>query len=587
MKNIFLIYSVLIGVFSANAQQKKQDTIIKTEIVNVITKYNPKIADAKKIKNNPKITLLKKRNKKKLTYAILSVPVASTFTPKTGDVKDINSSVKERIYNNYFAGGYGNYASQYAALSIFKNTHSKNKFGLHAKYNASRENIKNSILNSDFLSFNMATFFKQREKYFDWKVSLKATQNNYNWYGLPSDKNFTENTINAINETQNYKSLKLIGHFKFYDAYINSAEVAVSYFTDKFKSSESLVRFNTKLEVPLDFLNNSLNDLSIDTRVEFLKGTFKNNYKNSNEINYNLITAKLIPKYKIDYKGVFMKVSLKTFISIDTENSVTNFFLFPDLLLQTSILKKYINGYAGLTGDLKTNTYQEFTEKNPYVSPTLFITQTAESSNFFIGFKGNITRKLNYNIKASIKQEEDKPLFIRNNSKSNGTETIVNGEALKGFEYGNSFKIYYDDVKTTSIFAEIEYTFDESLTFTTQVKYDNYTTTTALENWNLPSLQGAISAKYTAKKWYATSNIYYVSERKDALYSSTFSSSIKGIETLNSFVDINLDGGYHLNDKFSIFLRLNNVLNTDYQRFANFNTQGFQALAGITYKFDF
>jgi outer membrane receptor protein involved in Fe transport len=50
---------------------------------------------------------------------------------------------------------------------------------------------------------------------------------------------------------------------------------------------------------------------------------------------------------------------------------------------------------------------------------------------------------------------------------------------------------------------------------------------------------------------------------------------------------VNLNGGYHFNDKFSAFLRLNNVLNTAYQRFANFNTQGFQALAGITYKFDF
>lgn len=73
----------------------------------------------------------------------------------------------------------------------------------------------------------------------------------------------------------------------------------------------------------------------------------------------------------------------------------------------------------------------------------------------------------------------------------------------------------------------------------------------------------------------------------DALYNAEFPSSLSGIQTLNSFVDVNLDGGYHFNDKFSAFLKLNNVLNTNYQRFANFNTQGFQALAGFTYKFDF
>jgi hypothetical protein len=48
-----------------------------------------------------------------------------------------------------------------------------------------------------------------------------------------------------------------------------------------------------------------------------------------------------------------------------------------------------------------------------------------------------------------------------------------------------------------------------------------------------------------------------------------------------------LNGGYHFNDRFSAFLRLNNLLHTEYQRFANFDTQGFQVLGGITYKFDF
>jgi hypothetical protein len=433
----------------------------------------------------------------------------------------------------------------------------------------------------------MTTFFKQEERYFDWKVSIDAAQNNYNWYGLPQDKSFTENTISAIHEAQNYRHLKLVGGFKFHDSYIDFGKVAVSYFTDKFKSSEVLVNFDANLAFPLDFLSSSLNDISVATGIEFLKGSFQNDYANASKINYNIITAKLIPEYTLNYLGISLKASLRTFISLDIENAATNFFMFPDVFLQKRILQNYINGYGGFTGNLETNTYQEFTEENPYVSPTLFITQTAESSNFFIGFKGNISKNINYNLKVSIKKEEDKPLFLRNNSKSNGITSTENSQPLKGYEYGNSFSIYYDDVKSTSIFAEIEYLFDKNLTFTTHIKYDNYTTTTALENWNLPSLQTSILANYTSEKWYANATIYYVSERKDAVYTTTFPSSLNGAETLSSFVDVNLNGGYHFNDKFSAFLKLNNMLNTEYQRFANFNTQGFQALAGITYKFDF
>ena len=578
---------ILIACFSAKAQEKKKDTIVETEIVNVITKYNPKIANANKIKNNPIIRLLKKSDKKKLKYTIYSAPVASTFIPKTGVLKGVNVGVKERIYNNYLATGYGNFASPYAELFIYKSTRFDNEFGLHAKYSGSEENVRNTVLNSNFLNFNAATFFKQKTRYFDWKVSLDAEKNNYNWYGLPQDKVFTETVISAIDEEQSYTYLKLAGDFKFHDSYIDYGKISVAYFTDAFKTSEILANFEAKLNFPLDFLSNNLNDISINSGIELLSGTFKNSYDNAGEIKYNLITAKLIPEYRMEYLGFSLKASLKTFLSLDLENDNTKFFIFPDLFVQTSLLKKYVTAYSGYTGNLKTNTYKEFTAENPFVSPSLLIKQTEESSNLFIGLKGNITRKLSYNVKVSAKKEENKPLFLRNNSKSYGTTSFSNDRGLKGYDYGNSFNIYYDDVSSTSIFTEVEYIFDENLTFSSQVQYDNYTTTDALENWNLPSLQSSFSAKYKVEKWYATANIYHVDERIDALYNAQFPSSIKGIETLNSFIDVNLNGGYHFNDRFSAFLRLNNILNTEYQRFANFNTQGFQVLGGITYKFDF
>ena len=211
---------ILICIFSANAQEKEKDTIVETEIVNIITKYNPKIADAKKLKNNPTIKLLKKSNKKKIAYTISSAPVASTFIPKTGVVKRPNIAVKERIYNNYLAAGYGNYGSPYAELFIYKEIGYDTKFGGYAKYNASEENIKSSSLKSNFLNFSTTTFFQQNERYFDWKVSLDTQRNNYNWYGLPQDIVFTEPILNTINEEQNYNSLKLVGDFKFHDSYI-------------------------------------------------------------------------------------------------------------------------------------------------------------------------------------------------------------------------------------------------------------------------------------------------------------------------------------------------------------------------------
>ena len=587
MKKGFTSFLICFVFFSLNAQKKEiaKDTV-KTEIVNIITKYNPKIADAKKIRNNPKIKLLKKNEKKKLEYAIFSAPVASTFIPKTGGVKGIDLGVKERIYENYLAAGFGNYTTPYFEAFLHHSTRFKNEFGLHSKYLASLDNIKDTELNSNFSNFNIGAFYKQEDRYFDWKVSLNSERDIYNWYGLPN-KPFSESTIDAIDEEQVYNYFEILGEFNFIDSYIDYGKIKTAYFTDTYKSTELLINFDAKLDFPLTFINPNLNDITVKTSAEFLKGEFKESYNDFNPINYSTTTLALNPEYKIKSPNFILKTGVNFILSIDTENDATKGFIIPDLFAQTSIIQNYLNIYGGITGNLNTNTYKDFTDENPYISPALFITQTLEKTNLFVGFNGKINNNLSFNIKANIKSEENKPLFLRNTSKSDGTSNIANGNSLKGYEYGNSFGIYYDDVKTTSVFTEIEYDYSRNLSFGIQGTYNIYDLDNALEAWNLPTIETSFSAKYKKDKWFATSDIFYVSEKKDGLYNNLYPSNISGVDTIDAFVDVNLNGGYHFNDKFSVFLKLNNILNTEYQRFANFNTQGFQVLGGLTYKFDF
>ncbi|MGB0879416.1 MAG: hypothetical protein ACPGTO_02490 [Polaribacter sp.] len=591
MQKRFAIFLFLCPFLVINAQKKpavkKVKDTVKTEVVNVVTTYNPKIADANKIKKNPTIELLKNSEKKKLKYTIFSAPVASTFIPKSGVVKGIDVGVKERIYKNYMAGGFGNYMSPYFETFLHHNTRFENEFGFSAKYSASEDNVRNSVLNSNFSNFSASTFFKKEERYFDWKVGLYSERNEYNWYGLPTHINFDTATVNAINEEQKYNYFKLVGELTFEDSYIEYSKLLVSYFTDTYESKEAFLDFNTKLDFPLDFLNLNLNEISLNTNFEVLRGEFKNSYQDESPINYSLITAKISPTYTLTYNDFSLKLGTKLALSLDSENNSTNLLIYPEILINKSIVKNYLSVYGGVTGDLKTNRYKSFTEENPYVSPTLFITQTSEKFNSFLGIHGRLSNDISFNIKGSIKEEEDKPLYLKNNSKSNGTTSTLSSTILKGYEYGNSFGVYYDDIKTTTFFAEIEYDFTKRIVLGTTIQHNSYTTTNSLEAFNLPTLQASFFGTYKSNKWYATTNVFYVSERKDASYNSIYPSTFSGTETINSFMDLNLNGGYHFNDKFSVFLKANNILNTNYQRFANFDTQGFQILGGITYKFDF
>ena len=407
MQKSFAIFLFFCAFITINAQKKpttkKAKDTVKTEVVNVVTTYNPKIADANKIKKNPKVVLQKNSEKKKLEYTIFSAPVASTFIPKSGVVKGIDVGVQERIYNNFIAAGFGNYMSPYFEAFLHHSIRFENEFGFSAEYFASEDNVKNSVLNSNFLNFNAATYFKKVERYFDWKVSLYSERNEYNWYGLPTHINFDTATIDAINEEQAYNYFGLVGDVTFEDSYIDFSNISLSYFTDSYQSKEAFLGLTTKLDFPLDFLNLGLNDLTVNTNFEILRGEFKNSYENENPINYSLITTKIHPSYKFTISDFSIRSGVRLALSLDTENSSTNILVYPKLVIKKPLIKNYLNIYPGYTGDLKTNTYKSFTEENPYISPTLFITQTSEKSNIFLGLNGKLNNNFSFNLKASHK----------------------------------------------------------------------------------------------------------------------------------------------------------------------------------------
>ena len=584
-----LLVLLFFSFLGLKAQEKKKETLkdtLKTEVVNVITTYNPKIADANKIQRTPEIKLSEKSKKKQLKYTIFSIPVASTFMPKTGVVKGIDVGVKERVYDNYIAGGFGNFTTPFVETALHYDTRFKNEMGIYARYISSNEDIKNTALTSTFSNFKTALFYKQQERYFDWKVSLNSAQNKYNWYGIPENLK-ASTAIETINSEQENNYFQLIGAFDFENTIVENTTVSVSSFSDAYQSKELLMHLKTAFNLSLDFISYDLNDLSVDTKFEVLKGAFKRNSIDNSEIDYSIITSKIHPTYNFALFDFSIKAGMKLFASVDTENRVTNLLAYPDVQISKSINKDALILYTGVSGDLKTNTYKDFTEENPYVSPTLFITQTSEKMNVFLGASGRINNAFSFNLKVNYKEEEDMPFFIRNNSKSNGTNLIANNIPIENYEFGNSFKVAYDDVITTSFLGEFEYDVTNKIATGATIQYDNYQVKNLEEAWNLPAFQLAVFGKYKSEKWYATTNIFYVDERKTVAYDALFPSSAISTDRLDSFVDVNLNGGYHFNDALSVFLKLNNVLNTSYQRFSNFNVQGFQVLGGLTYKFDF
>ena len=583
---LLLIFAVsTLQIFSQkkpNKNIKKKDSII--EVINIVTSYTPTIADAFKFKKNPTIVLSKNSEKKKLTYTIFSAPVASTFVPKSGTVKAIDVGKKERLFDNYLALGYGNYSTPFLEAFLHQNIKFENETGIYLKYISSEDGIKNTPLNNGYSSLNIDAYYTQKERYFTWKIGGNIQQQNYNWYGLP-DISFDNESIYSILEKQSYRLYKMEGELVFKESFFTNIKTSLISFNDSFGSNEFGFSLKPNIKLPLNIISRKLNDIEVNTSIDYLQGEFEQSYLNDNNLNYRFFNLGIHPVYRIDWNKFKIKLGTKVFISSDIENSLTDILAYPDIQISHPFISNLVNIYAGAGGDLHMNSFQNLSTENPFVSPTLFLTQTNEQYNFFGGINAMFSSNVNFNINASYKRDEDHVLFVRNNSKSNGIFDVTT--PLLGYEYGNSFNVFYDDISTLSISAEVEVDFSKRFLTGGNIQYNSYRTTFQQEAWNMPKFEGVIYGTYKNDKWYANTNIFFVGKRQDILYNGTFPSTISGIQSLDAFIDVNINGGYHFNDFFSAFIKLNNVLGTDYERYANFNVLGFQILGGITYKFDF
>ena len=590
-----LLFLFASSVILAQGEQPKDS--VTTEVVNVVTSYAPKVTDAFKIKKKPVIELSKNSEKKKLEYQPISLPVASTFIPKSGTLKPIKIGERERLFDNYFSLGLGNRFNPFLEAYMHQNINFDSEYKLNVKLNVSNDPV-DTPLSSSFYNFDLDLYYKQIARYFDWKVGFIAERDKYNWYGLSKDISYTEAVISNIEPKQFYKDYEFYGALEFSDSYLKDGLFSVNFFSDDYENDEIDTNINVGFSFPLGRFGINSEDLQLDFSTGYLTGGFGpfNDYNNlATDTEYGFLNIGIHPYYEFNAYNFDIRVGAKGYFSVDTKNKSSQFLAYPDITISYPIIKQFANLYVGAIGDIHNNSYSSLTDVNPYVSPTLNIAQTNEVYNAYAGIKGILDRTLNYNFKARYSQEKSKPFFLLNQSKSDGFNTtssivtsissVENGVSYEAYEYGNSFNVVYDDVQTLAFIGEAEYDFSKKVSLGLSLEYNLYTLKNFDEAWGLPAINGDIYGVYKDDKWYAGANIYYVGNRKGISYNQNVIGDFS-VTDIDGYLDINFNGGYHVNSLFSVFAKANNITNTNYQRYQNFDTQGIQVLAGFIWKFD-
>jgi hypothetical protein len=585
MKKLNIYFPIVaLLLLSQIAFAQKKDENIGSEVVNIVKPYTPTISDAFKVKETPVLDDDDNAKKEVIQYNIFSFPVASTFTPNKGKAAGVDKQEREKLYKNYATLGFGNYGTANAELFITENINKNSYVGGMIRHLSSQGGIDGVVLDDKFYNTSLDVTYGVRERDMNWNVDLGVKNQIFNWYGLPTSSIFfDETTINAIDAKQTYNTIALGGKMSTKDGLFSEGSILFKRFSDGFGSGEN--RFNIKPAFDIDVMDQKIN---ADFLVDYVGGSFERQYEADEELKYSNVIFGTKPSILYQQDDLSVQIGAGIFYTTGKFNGASDskLFVYPNVKASYRIVGDLLIGYAGAEGGLNQNSYADFVDQNPFVSPTMFVAPTDNKYDIYVGLKGKLANAVAFNVRGSYNNEDNKALFVSNEFNPMYANT-------EGYAFGNSFGVVYDNVKTMSIFGELKADFSKSTTFRISGTYNNFSSDMEAEAWNLPQLKIASTLDIDiTEKWYAGASIFFVGERKDRITVQddllvnpvTFSTQEV---TLDSFFDLNAHLGYKYNKRLTAFLKGNNLANQQYNRWANFPVQGIQVLLGANYKFDF
>jgi hypothetical protein len=536
-KQLFLLS--LLALLGSSSVLAQQDTTT-LENVDVYTNYKPNVAESVKIDleptlEDPKVT------PPTYDYEFPNVAYKPKAVYSPIDPVYLKPEKPAPLDDNYIEVGAGNYLTSYLDASIHNTQDKYYSYGLRVKHHAS--SASNNPQQALF-SQNRITAFGKREKGTDLTGAIDYQRNVVHYYGYlvdtPSlelgDINQIYNDINAGLEWEfderNYDG-NLAFDFNLFDK-LGENETTID-----LQNANAFKAGNGRFHLDLGALYTQLNEATDLSRL-FIDVTPHMEFK------YN--------KFRFDL-GLNGNYALRT----DTA-STSNFRVFPHLKAETFLIPDKLRAYAGITGGLNPNTLRSMSYDNLFLGNNLTYENTATLFNIFFGMNGSFKRFVEYGIKLSNETITDQYLFV------NDTNQLRN------------FTVVHDDFNRFTFSGEIKFDINQNVDIGFRGNYYAYSSgTNEADQWHLPDYDGALFATFrVADKLYL-----------DASYFATSSRSARDLAnntaSLAAINDFNLGAEYRYKKNISGFIKVNNILNQNFELFNHYRSQGLNVLAGATF----
>ena len=610
LKYIFLLITICViatPVEAKKKQRKKQKTSISKKKTSK-KKNNRTIAANAKTTSINKVNLNELLNETTVTVAPTksdSVPekvvtILSAFKPqlkyvaKIGFVNATATTDTSAVFLNYqvpsqnLSFSYRPIALNPLAIvlaspdSLVGNTNVKVGFGnyLYQLLSINYINIGTKTINNLGISTESSEGMHHLQKYriskFDYQGNLLlndsntllthvfANQNQYYRYGLVPDTLRLPNTNYLQKITNIGVSMSLLNKYKPSASFSFRPKFEFSHLFDVQNKSNTYIGITS----PMSYQMNR--DMLFNFDVNF-SYSHLNSYTSSSNTLLRFDPSLNLNKWK-----------LKILAGVSPVYKSDGFKLYPNIQLQHNLKDTAWVIKAGWM-NITTNTqYGDLLNENPWISVPVNLKIMSQDKQF-LKFEVNASKHLQYGFGFSLNRYVNLPFYTK--------EPLAISDYLPGFpSYGTNrvtnglkyYNIFESKANTIDLEASLHYQFSDRFSID---NHFNYTQFNYIKDNEKP--WGFVPVKFN-------STFYWQANKKLLLDGSlNFMSGIEAIsegysyvaKTLSPITLLNAGLSYKLSIPWKVWVKSTNLLNSQYQRWADYPALGVQINAGVVYSF--
>jgi hypothetical protein len=524
-----------------------QDTTKKQQSINISSSYKPVLRNAVKI-NFAGSQLPADTSRPYLNYKIPSQNLFYAYNPIS--LKPLALEQDTNLYlgnRNFVKAGFGNFTTPYVSAGVSIGDGKTSLLNLTGNYIQSKGNI----VNQDYSQLNIkvagSKFMPSTELYGGVEMNLHT----YHLYGY----NHALVAFKKDSIKQQFQNITLRGGYKN----TKPTESGISYNPNielnLFTSKDQVNETNAIIELPFDKVINDNFSAKLALKADITSYSTKNflpaNIKLSNSI------VQINPA--VNYYSELFK--LHGGITFAWNNK--KYELLPDIYAEIPVKDKIFSIQAGWIGRLVKNNYRNLAAINPYLSPLSFQLNTKETE-YYGGIKASVAKHFNFSAKAGLVNYKDLPLFI-NDTLANEKSFLVSNETSI-----NNFRIHGD----------FSYINQDKFSLTGGINFNGYTSLNKnARAWHTIPVEITAALRWWALKTVLIKSDLRFFEGSNYLAKGNIAKPMAGGTDLSAGVE------FKITKKISIWGDANNILNSKYERWHNYEVYGANFMGGVILTF--